>query len=82
MNLSSAKDLVLLTHHAARNALFRKIMGKEIYRYECAEVIQDNPEHHQSIRELTKPTHKERKEYIKRSKRIWQNTNTLLRKGW
>lgn len=39
LNVSSPKDLIILSHHASKNELFRKIMNKEEHTYQYAEVV-------------------------------------------
>jgi D-alanyl-D-alanine carboxypeptidase len=57
-------------------------MRKEMYTYEYAEVIQEQPEYLTS-REYSKTAlSRERREYVKRTKGVWINTNILLKKGW
>jgi D-alanyl-D-alanine carboxypeptidase len=81
MNVSSSKDLIILSHRASLNETFRKIMNREQHKYEYAEVVLENPEL-QSAREFVKVAHKEKREYIRRTKKVWVNTNSLLKKGW
>lgn len=52
-----------------------------MYTYECAEVVQEQPEY-LTARDYSRTTTRERREYVKRTKGVWINTNILLKKGW
>ena len=60
MNMSSARDMVVLSRYAASNPLFRKVMNTQYKRYEYY------TDQYKSGKEV----------------KVWQNTNSLLKKGW
>ncbi len=45
MNISSPKDMIMLSHYASKNTYFRKIMNTQYHKYDYVEmVIQNNSE--------------------------------------